>query len=266
LLRQHPEIAQTLGTHGDAQRVARVASEFDHWTDRKVEEDRESVITLQKDLGQGRHNAGMQRYAAERNAGHLRSYLAGVTSAPRTLVERLTRRSFWELKLAQWRLLGRVDPSLPSLSVGPRWVTEIHFFRDILGFRRHVGLDLFSDDPGLVTAGDMHDMPCPERHFGLMFLKNVVDKSYDIRKLVSELARVAAPGGVVIVDQICGYGFCTPVTRTDIQSAANLKLLFERQASVRTLVCQDVDISGLGDAKETGERRYNARLAVQILK
>jgi SAM-dependent methyltransferase len=266
LLAMDPEISSRLRTHGDAARVARVASQFDHWTEQRAEDDRESVITLQKDLGRGQYNSSMKEYSADRGVRRLRDYLGSVTTAPRSLAERLARRSFWELKIGLWRLFGRVDTSLPSLSVGPRWVTEIHFFRDVLGFRRHIGLDLFTDDPTLVTTGDMHQMPFPDAHFGLVFLKNVVDKSYDIRKLVSELIRVAAPGGVVIVDQICGYGYCTPITRTDIQSARNLKRLFERRARIETLACSDIDISGIGDAKETGERRYNARLAIKILK
>ena len=258
-----PELATEFATRGDA---GQAESEFDHWTEKRAQDDLDSVITLQKDLGQGRHNASMERYGAERQVGELRHYLASVTSAPRSIVERLTRRAYWELKLRLWRALGRVRADLPSLSVGPRWVTEIHYFRDVLGFRQHIGLDLFSDNPGLVVAGDMHAMPFEDGRFGFMFLKNVVDKSYDVRKLVTELVRVSAPGGIVIVDQICGYGYCTPVTRTDIQSAANLRALFETRARTQSLVCSDVDISGIGDASKSGARRVNARLALRILK
>lgn len=261
-----PELAPVFNTRGDAQQTGAVAKDFDHWTEQRAQDDLGSVITLQKDLGQGRFNATMERYGPNRQVGKLRHYLASVTAAPRSIVERLTRRPYWELQLRLWRALGRVRADLPSLSVGPRWVTEIHYFRDVLGFRQHVGLDLFSDDPSLVVAGDMHDMPFENGRFAFVFLKNVVDKSYDVRKLVTELVRVSAPGGIVIVDQICSYGYCTPVTRTDIQSAANLRLLFEARAQIESLVCTDIDVSGIGDASKSGERRVNARLALRILK
>jgi ubiquinone/menaquinone biosynthesis C-methylase UbiE len=110
----------------------------------------------------------------------------------------------------------------------------------------------------------MHRMPFPAEHFNLIFLKNVVDKSYRVRVLVEELIRVVEPGGIIVVDQICGYGSCNPLTRTDIQHAQNLLRLFETRARTQALVCQDVDVSGLGDAKASSAKRYNARLAVRL--
>jgi hypothetical protein len=266
LLSQFPPIVAALQTRASEDAMKQAGEPFDHWTERRAQEDLDSVLTLQKDLGQGRFSEKTPRYAPEREATQLRHYLRAVTSAPPSLVERLTRHTFWELRIGWWKKVGRVDPALPALSVGPRWVTEIHYFRQILGFERHIGLDLFSDDPALVKAGDMHAMPFSDSHFGFAFLKNVVDKSYNVRKLVSELVRVMAPGGTVVVDQICAYGHCTPLTRTDIQSAFNLRSVFNAQTRTRTLVCQDVDITGIGDAAKTGARRINARLALQILK
>jgi hypothetical protein len=109
-------------------------------------------------------------------------------------------------------------------------------------------------------------MPFPADHYQLIFLKNVVDKSYDIRRLADELLRVVRPEGIVIVDQICGYGACSPLTRTDIQHARNLLRIFAARAAVKALVCDDVDVSCIGDAAGTGARRFNARLAIQVMK
>lgn len=180
-------------------------------------------------------------------------------------IERILRRSFWEIRIALWKLTGAIDGAQPSLSIGPRWITEIDFFRQVLGLRNHFGLDLFSDNRDLVVPGDMHEMPFSRAQFRLVFLKNVVDKSYRVRKLVDELLRVTQPGGIIIVDQICGYGTCTPLTRTDIQRAQNLLRVFRARARVQPLVCRDVDISNIGDAKGRGEKRANARLALRIL-
>ena len=248
-------------------RVAKVAKEFDHWSEKKAADSLDAVVTLQKDLGMGAHNAASGRYEVKRSGGdQLRRYLRSVTTPPATMWERLLRKTFWELKLANWLSKDRIlDRETPSLSVGPRWVSEIEFFRQIVGLRNHIGLDLFSDDPELVVAGDMHKMPFPDGQFQFAFLKNVVDKSYEIRGLVRELIRVVRPGGIVVIDQICGYGSTTPLTRTDIQRAENLARIFERYADVTRLVCEDVDISGIGDSAGTNETRFNARLALRMV-
>lgn len=238
---------------------------FSHWSNSIAAENSEAVIALQRDLGMGQYNAESVRHTQQReNAGGLRSYMRSVTTVPPSLVQRLTRRSFWELWIGWWKLRGYLDAVTPSLSVGPRWVTEIEFFREILGLRQHVGLDLFSDNPELVKIGDMHQMPFPDQHFQLVFIKNTVDKSYDVRKLVNELLRVVRPGGIVIVDQICGYGDCTPLTRTDIQKSENLLRLFKARGPVRAFVQGDIDLHSLRGATVLDRARNSARLAIQV--
>jgi hypothetical protein len=238
---------------------------FAHWSTSTAAENAQAVLTLQRDLGMGQYNAESTRHTKHREgADGLRSYMRNVTTVPPSILQRLTRRSFWELWIAFWKLRGHLDASRPSLSVGPRWVTEIEFFRDVLGLRHHIGLDLFSDDPQLVKAGDMHDMPFPDRHFQLIFIKNTVDKSYNVRKLVEELLRVLSPGGIIIVDQICGYGDCTPLTRTDIQKSENLLRLFRARAKVRALVQDDINLRSLHRAPVNDRANTNARLAIQV--
>lgn len=270
-----PELIRSSGvpiekysTHASQSRLSTVAKDFDHWSEQNAFESLDSVISLQKDLGMGAHgghNAERKRYRAKREIDELRSYLRSVTTPPPKLMERLLRRSFWELRFSRWLKNGTLDRNVPSLSVGPRWVTEIEFFREIVGFQKHVGLDIFSDDPELVVVGDMHKMPFDDGYFQFIFLKNVVDKSYDVRQLVKELIRVVRPGGLVVVDQNCDYHGTTPLGRTDIQKAANLKRIFEAKCSVDCLVSEDIDVSGMGDAL-AGEKRNNARLALRLLK
>ena len=241
-----------------------VAKDFQHWSEKSISDSVDEVVSLQKDLGMGAHNAESKRYDAHKDVAQLRNYLRSVTTVPPTLLEKMLRRSFWELKLSRWLSNGMLKKDMPSLSVGPRWVTEIEFFREIVGLQKHIGLDLFSDNSELVTAGDMHKMPFGDGYFQFIFLKNVVDKSYDIRKLVCELIRVLRPGGIVVIDQICGYGSTNPLTRTDIQRAENLARIFDARAKFESLVCDNVDISGIGDSAGTNESRYNARLALRL--
>jgi hypothetical protein len=239
---------------------------FSHWAQTSANEDINAVLTLQKDLGMGQYNPTSERHTArwERGNSVLRHYLRGVTTVPPNLIERLMRSSYWELRIKWWKLRGWLDGESPSLSIGPRWVTEIEFFRQILGLRRHVGLDLFSNDQDLVKVGDMHQMPFPDQHFQLVFIKNTVDKSYDVRRLVAELLRVTRPGGIIVVDQICGYGNCSPLTRTDIQKSENLLRLFRVRSPVQVLVQMDIDLSKALSTTIQDRSRNNARLAIRV--
>ena len=234
---------------------------FSHWSTSTAVENSQAVLTLQRDLAMGQYNSESTRHPMHRE-GSLRSYMRNVTTIPPSLLQRVTRRSFWELWIAFWKLRGFLNATRPSLSIGPRWVTEIEFFREVLGLRQHIGLDLFSDDRELVTAGDMHEMPFPDRHFQLIFIKNTVDKSYNVRKLVDELLRVIRSGGIIVVDQICGYGDCTPLTRTDIQKSENLLRLFKARGKVHTLVQSDVDLKSLRRATISDRANNNAKLAI----
>jgi hypothetical protein len=240
------------------------AEKFDRWSTARANESVDEVVRLHQDLGMGRWNASMRRYDARRGEAGLKTYLRSVTTAPPSILERVLRKHFWELKFSLWKLTGTLDPGRNSLSIGPRWVTEIEYFREVVGLRQHIGLDLFSDDPALVVAGDMHSMPFPNGHFHFIFLKNTADKSYNVRRLVEELLRVVEDRGLIVVDQICGYGRCSPLSRTDIQKASNLLMLFKARAHVEPLVCYDIDVSGIGDARDTNETRRNARLAIRV--
>lgn len=246
---------------------AQTPADFDKWTTATAEKDDNlgEILNLQKDLGMGQWTTQRKRYDARLQIP-LKDYLASVTTPSPTWLERILRKRFWEIKFAIWKMNGKLDARKPSLSIGPRWITEILYFREVIGLPRHIGLDLHSDDTELVSVGDMHNIPFADKKFGFVFLKNVADKSYNIRKLVEELVRVTAPNGLIVIDQICAYGRNSPLSRTDIQSAHNLLKLFQARARVRPLVCYDVDVSGSGDAREKKEKRVNARLALQILR
>lgn len=235
---------------------------FEHWSMETADRNIDAVVTLQRDLGIGKYNQKAERHATEWPGQSLRDYMRGVTSARPTLLERLLKRAYWELWIGWWMTRGHLQAGIPSLSVGPRWVTEIRFFREVLGLDQHIGLDLFSDDAGLVVSGDMHAMPFPDQNFQLVFIKNTIDKSYDVRRLVGELVRVLRPGGILIVDQIAGYGDCSPLTRTDIQSAENLVRLIavKCRRKPEILVKKDIVLTNT----KNDRAKINSRVAVRI--
>lgn len=241
---------------------------FAHWSLRTAKENIEEVLTLQRDLGKGQYNLSSEPHTSrwERGNSVLRDYMRGVTTLQPGVLERILRRSYWELWISWWKWRGLLDTRTPSLSVGPRWITEVEFFRRILGLEGHVGLDLHSENQDLVKVGDMHSMPFPNQHFQLIFIKNTVDKSYDVRRLVSELLRVTRPYGIIVVDQICGYGGCSPLGRTDIQKSDNLLRLFRAHCPVKVLVQRDIALSKGHRERVRDHAGNNVRLAIQLPK
>src|SRR6185312_8838806 len=89
-------------------------ADFDKWTTVQASNSRHDVIALQKDLGMGAHNPSKKRYDAAHPVGRdLALYLRSVTTPKPSLLGRLTRLSFWEMKLKLWRLLGQVSFEAP---------------------------------------------------------------------------------------------------------------------------------------------------------
>jgi hypothetical protein len=251
---------------GSLEQVGHTEEEFSRLT--KTTQDQgdqalEAIKTMQLDLGQGKENG--KRYDPHLlNEQLLPLYFHRVCAVPATTLEKLMNSYIWGILIESWKYQGWIDPRVPTLSIGPRWLTEILYFRKIHGLTQHIGLDLFSDDPSMVTEGDMHNIPFPDNHFGLIFIKNTVNKSYDVRKLVSEMIRVVRPGGIIITDDDTGFGFTTPLTRTDVQKAANLARLFVVKTTSQVLICQDTPLN-----PNPGQRAVatsNARLAVRVIK
>lgn len=227
------------------------ADAFSAWTGSSVTSiGGEGVLRLHQQLGRGDFALEPTPYSDELELVNLRGYLKRVTPAPhprpsipRRIINRLLKsRALWEVSIRRWQKSGLLDSSTPSLSIGPRWLTEVRFFRDVMGLSSHKGLDLFSADPELVLVGDMHQIPIEDESQQLVFIKNTLDKSYDFRRVIGEIRRVLRPGGILVIDQVCGYGICTPLTRTDIQNASAVGYVLRRNGFEEVLVSRTTSI------------------------
>jgi SAM-dependent methyltransferase len=122
--------------------------------------------------------------------------------------------------------------------VGNRWGGEILYFRQNIGLKNTIGIDLFSSHPDLVIAADMHKMPFPDNSVKMIFNRGLINKSYDVRVLVKEMLRVLTKDGFLIVETPGPYGYgVSRLGRTDIKSAENLLRLF--RGKVRRIVFQE---------------------------
>jgi len=124
----------------------------------------------------------------------------------------------WSDLIRKLREDGVISADEQHLTIGPRWVGEIHYFRQGLGLPQTIGLDLFTHDDELVKVGDMHEMPFEDNTFGLVYQRNTFDKSYDIRSALRECLRVLRDGGVLISDDCYDYTHgVSEMARTNIR-------------------------------------------------
>ena len=125
----------------------------------------------------------------------------------------------WSSVFEQLKVTGDLTDESNVLTIGPRFDLEIHFFRDTLGFKNTIGLDLQTEDESLIRVGDMHRMPFEDNSFDMVYQKNTFNKSYDIRKALQECVRVLRPGGILVSDECLDYiDGVSEIARTNIVS------------------------------------------------
>jgi SAM-dependent methyltransferase len=142
-------------------------------------------------------------------------------------------------RLNPWTYLVRREIAKGTISrddlavcVGNRWLGEILYFRENIGLRNAIGLDLFTTNPGLVKVGDMHKMPFEDGSVGLIFIRQALSKSYDVRIVIAEVLRVLKDGGLFIIEIPGPYGWGVGRMRaSDVKSASSLINLFRGHIS-----------------------------------
>jgi hypothetical protein len=112
----------------------------------------------------------------------------------------------------------RKEKKLNILTIGPRWISEVKFIRERFD-SDVIGLDLFTHDENYIVVGDMHNMHFEDNTFDVVYQRNTFNKSYDIRKALSETIRVLKPGGVMISNECIDYTIgVNEIARTNITS------------------------------------------------
>ena len=113
-----------------------------------------------------------------------------------------------------------------TLCIGNRWKGEVLYFRENLGLKKAIGVDLFTSDPEFTVAEDMHNMSFASGSVGLIFARGLINKSYDVRVFVREMLRVLRPDGFLIIETPIYRDGLSPLGPTDIKSSRNfLRLL-----------------------------------------
>lgn len=124
---------------------------------------------------------------------------------------------------------GKLTGEDEALLVGPRHIDEVVFFRRTLGLRKAIGLDLFPYGRDEVIAGDMHHMPFEAGRFKLVFCAGTLSYSYNVRRVVEEMARVTTrPGYIFLIDAGGRHEGPSALGRSDIPTVEAMIGLFHR--------------------------------------
>jgi len=93
----------------------------------------------------------------------------------------------------------------------------LDFFRTHLSLPRTIGLDLCDDPEGGIIGGDMHQMPFDSGRFRFLYCAGTLCYSYDMRRAISEFARVVTrPGYIFITDAADRTKGADPLGRSDV--------------------------------------------------
>ena len=169
-------------------------------------------------LSEGSRSGGAVETVNRLQSGYSHEVQGGKFELPFDALERPETGDPWSPMIKSLLAKGELKADEPQLTIGPRWVGEIHYFRQGLGLDETIGLDLFTHDEELVKVGDMHDMPFADSTFGLVYQRNTFDKSYDIRTCLRECVRVLRDGGILISDDCYDYTHgVSEMARTNIK-------------------------------------------------
>jgi hypothetical protein len=137
------------------------------------------------------------------------------------------RLSPWTYLIRREIARGNLAKNDKTICIGPRWAGEILYFRQYIGLRETIGIDLLPSQPDLIIASDMHSLPFENNSVKFAFCRGVIDKSYDPRLFAQELKRVLKPDGFVMIESVGPHPQgVNCVGRTDVKMSANLLKLF----------------------------------------
>jgi SAM-dependent methyltransferase len=135
------------------------------------------------------------RSLGKRQPPEYRSYLA--TQLRRSLSKREINSGAGAVTL-----INRVADEQPSggavLCVGCRNALELDRFRSH-GFEDVVGIDVFSQRADILVM-DMHEMSFADNSFDVVYASHSLEHSYDVGRVVGEIARVGREGAVVGIE------------------------------------------------------------------
>jgi SAM-dependent methyltransferase len=135
------------------------------------------------------------RRLGRRHPPEYRDYLS--TQLRRTLSKRETDPGAGAVTLINSVADGQASGG-SVLCVGCRNPLELDRFR-ARGFDDVVGIDLFSQRDDILVM-DMHELSFPDDSFDVVYASHALEHSYDVDRVVGEIARVGRDGAVVGVE------------------------------------------------------------------
>jgi SAM-dependent methyltransferase len=145
-------------------------------------------------VGEIPHWVSVRRLGKSRPADY-RDYLA--IQLRRTLSKRDTDPGIGAVTLINRVAEERSDGG-SVLCVGCRNTLELDRFR-ARGFDDVIGIDVFSQREDIKVM-DMHELTFPDNSFDVVYASHALEHSYDVKRVVDEVVRVARDGAIVGVE------------------------------------------------------------------
>lgn len=174
---------------------------------------------------------------------------------------------YWRENDPQWEEIvktltitsGILDSKSKVLLLEPRWVNEVFSFKKRFGFENVAGVASFSTNENVISIGDMHTMKFDSNTFDVIYQRNTLSLSYNVRALLDECIRILKNNSILIIDNALDYKIgVNPIIRTNIHST---QWIIEFLKTKTTAVLYNKEVIMTNDARD----KYG-QLIIQIRK
>ncbi len=131
---------------------------------------------------------------------------------------------------------GVAFQDLSVLCIGCRSTQELESF-DNLGFGIVKGIDIYSIHERIELM-DMHELKFPNNSFNCIYMADVIEHSYDINKVISEVIRVSKTNALLCILAPFNFQVNSPRHYTDFESPEKLISMF--RGAVNEIVYKEV--------------------------
>ena len=101
----------------------------------------------------------------------------------------------------------------------PRWADEITFFKHKFSFDNVHGISSFSTNENVISIKDIHCTTFDDNSVDVVYQRNVLSLSYNVRSLLNECVRILKNESILIIDNTLDYNNgVNPIVRTNIHS------------------------------------------------
>lgn len=160
-----------------------------------------SVLSFNRRAGEWRAVPGAEQFQRRQYASY-EDYVRHQQSKLQYLDLSEYDRTYRQALRERLEKIAELKKGTKVLCLGARQGTEVAVFQELGCLACGIDLNPGPNNP-FVIAGDFHDLKFPAASQNVIFT-NSLDHAFDLEKVIGEIARVLAPGGMLIVEAMRG--------------------------------------------------------------